>query len=301
MKVYYKRLIEGITTPAIIQNGGYHFIHMPVYEDGTIDCWGRVPIDEAAEKLKQGWLVTSVPVGEHLSIHGLGAYKIKKARWNFTENSYVDHLYSLVKGMNHKMSGLFQETAEQKEKWSTAHVKWNATGIPYKVKSNFGYSMMDGRATSMFQQDGDVFHLVSIIAYADGYYQIGDDSFSSQETTDMIQQKQLLCSPPPDAPIHLMGLGTIEIENDPYSVDPAEKLKELLDYPNELGKKGTAHDRCRAAYHQYLEWPDENARERLRAAYEAVPEHERMYLGDMDTRDQDYLRILFEPDNKREV
>jgi hypothetical protein len=203
--------------------------------------------------------------------------------------------------MNHKMSGLFQETAEQKEKWSTAHVTWSAKGIPYKVKDNFGYSLMDGRATSMFLQNDNVFQLASIIAYADGYYQIGDDSFSPQEITEMVQKKQLLCSPPPDVPIHLMGLGTVEIEKDSYSVDPAEKLKELLDYPNELGEKESARDRCRAVYHQYLEWPDENTRERLRAAYEAVPEHERIYLGDMDMKDQDYRRILFEPDNKREV
>ena len=42
-------------------------------------------------------------------------------------------------------------------------------------------------------------------------------------------------------------------------------------------------------------------REVLRKAYEAVPESERMYLGDMDSKDSDYRRILYYPDKKREV
>jgi len=60
------------------------------------------------------------------------------------------------------------------------------------------------------------------------------------------------------------------------------------------------HEKCREIYYEYLVYPCEDARERLRAAYEAVPEHERMYLGDMDSKDWDYRRILF-TDEKREV
>ncbi len=45
----------------------------------------------------------------------------------------------------------------------------------------------------------------------------------------------------------------------------------------------------------------EATRERLRAAYEAVPEHQRLFLGDMDTKDGDYKRILYHPERKRQV
>lgn len=51
----------------------------------------------------------------------------------------------------------------------------------------------------------------------------------------------------------------------------------------------------------YLENPIEFYRDKLREKYERVPEHERMYLGDMDTKDWDYQRILYRPDEKREV
>ncbi len=50
----------------------------------------------------------------------------------------------------------------------------------------------------------------------------------------------------------------------------------------------------------YLVEPTDFYKEELRKAYEAVPEHERCYLGDMDTRDSDFRRILYTND-KREV
>jgi len=64
--------------------------------------------------------------------------------------------------------------------------------------------------------------------------------------------------------------------------------------------KPDAHERCINAYHAYLVEPTDFYKEELRKAYEAVPEHERCYLGDMDTRDSDFRRILYTND-KREV
>lgn len=44
----------------------------------------------------------------------------------------------------------------------------------------------------------------------------------------------------------------------------------------------------------------EDGKKRLKELYEQIPEHERMYLGDMDCRDYDYIRIIY-TDKKREV
>ncbi|MGW9530398.1 DUF7638 domain-containing protein [Paenibacillus terrae] len=63
----------------------------------------------------------------------------------------------------------------------------------------------------------------------------------------------------------------------------------------------TASEKCEDAYHAYLIYPSDYTRERLKEAYEQVPEHLRMYLGDMDNRDTDYIRIIYHPDEKREV
>ena len=53
--------------------------------------------------------------------------------------------------------------------------------------------------------------------------------------------------------------------------------REVADEVDALNGRLTTHKRCREAF----------------AAYEAVPAHNRMYLGDMDTKDNDIRRILF--------
>jgi hypothetical protein len=103
-----------------------------------------------------------------------------------------------------------------------------------------------------------------------------------------------------DMPVHIGALGIVEAAGIDWAVSVDEKRKEILDYKNALNDKPTLHDAAVSAYHAYLEDPSGDNRERLRAAYEAVPEHERMYLGDMDSKDWDYQRILYS-DEKRQV
>jgi hypothetical protein len=86
-----------------------------------------------------------------------------------------------------------------------------------------------------------------------------------------------------------------------YKVDTQEKQKEIKSLLAKVKGEADTLEICRRIYHQYLINPTTANRERLRQAYEAVPEHERMYLGDMDTKDADYVRILYQPDLKREV
>ncbi len=302
MHVYYKRLIEGVTTPAVIHNSNYYLIDMSVYEDGTLDCWKRIPLDEVSVQLKRGWLVTSIPNGKAISIHGLGSFTINVSQWNHTNESYEKYLHDIVKSMNRKMTGLFSETDEQKEKWAAQRVQWTANGTPYKVKGNFGYDTINGDATKMFMQKDNAFYLVHIIGFADGIYQVDNKSnVTAQEISEMIERNILVCAPPLDVPVHIQDFATIEISKIDWAAEPSEKLKEILDFPSRTGKKPTVHECCVNQYHKYLAYPSEENRESLREAYEAVPEHERMYLGDMDNRDLDYQRILFEPDRKREV
>ncbi|MNJ52398.1 hypothetical protein D3C77_477300 [compost metagenome] len=80
-----------------------------------------------------------------------------------------------------------------------------------------------------------------------------------------------------------------------------EKYKELLDISSRVKGEKTAIEQCRHIYYNYLEYPTEYTRTKLREAYERVPEHQRMYLGDMDNKDSDYRRIIYHPEEKREV
>ena len=39
------RIIEGVTVPAFIHNGGIHFfVNLQVFADGLVDCWELVDL-----------------------------------------------------------------------------------------------------------------------------------------------------------------------------------------------------------------------------------------------------------------
>jgi len=75
-------------------------------------------------------------------------------------------------------------------------------------------------------------------------------------------------------------------------VKPAEFIKEVLDEIEELNGRPTSLNRCRAALETYKKNKSEKHKELVAATYEAVPEHNRCFLGDMDTGDFEYRRIL---------
>ncbi|MFD4764425.1 hypothetical protein ACFWOJ_38155 [Streptomyces sp. NPDC058439] len=44
---------------------------MLIYADRLIDCWGLVTLEEFQEKLRSGWVATSLPDGAEASAHDL--------------------------------------------------------------------------------------------------------------------------------------------------------------------------------------------------------------------------------------
>ncbi|MGV9310600.1 DUF7638 domain-containing protein [Streptomyces sp. NPDC003691] len=78
------RTADGIRIPgtwrhAFIRNGDTYFLtDLFIYADGLVDCWGLVTLDEFEEKLRSGWVATTLPEGGVASAHQL-------ARWKFAE------------------------------------------------------------------------------------------------------------------------------------------------------------------------------------------------------------------------
>ena len=60
-------IVKGVGLPAFIHNMQYHLVTIKVYEDGIIDCWGKVDFEGFVEKVKSGWVVTQVPKGKDVS------------------------------------------------------------------------------------------------------------------------------------------------------------------------------------------------------------------------------------------
>lgn len=101
--------------------------------------------------------------------------------------------------------------------------------------------------------------------------------------------------------VTISDLGEVRFAEVLYAANIEEKQKELLDLFNKLKGVKTTLEVCREAYYNFLANPSDNNRSYLKEKYELVPEHERIYLGDMDSKDMDYQRIIYRPHEKREV
>ena len=303
--VYRKQRIEGVVVPAIIRNSNYFLIQMGVYEDGTISCWDKCDLNDFICFLKRGRVVTSVPEGKELSVYGLGAYKVKSANWHYDTDSFDCHIKDVVRSINPEMANIYHTTQREREKWQKARAGFSPTAIPFKIKGQIGYNMIEGKSGYIFYRDDKgQLYITTLTVFADKTVQLeimGDKEYSLEEIEALIKNGTLAVSPKGEEKVIIEGLGELVLCEDGYCCKPEEKIKEIKELALELAGEKDAIDRCRRAHYLYLCDPNDWTRENLRKAYEAVPEHQRMFLGDMDTRDSDFIRILYRPEEKREV
>lgn len=304
-KVYRKQKIEGIDIGGIIENGSYFYSALSIYEDGIIGCWEKYDLQQFQEALNSGWVVPQIPLGKEISIFGIGDFKVSNARWLYDKDSYYDYIVGLVRQMNPEMQNIYRTTQREIDKWEKYRISFSASSTPFKIGNSFGYQMIDGGQCNLFYKKEEMIYLTFLTAYEDKTIQIaaaGEEFFSPDQVEVMFAEGILLTCPEEGQWVKLEGLGEICVGKPEYEpVTGAEKQKEIAEMIKKVAGEADAHERCQKAYHQYLIEPNNYTREALRKAYEAVPEHERMYLGDMDSKDWDFRRILHHPDRKREV
>lgn len=301
-RVYRQQRVEGVTLPAIIRNGSYFWHDMAVYEDGTVSIWEKIDLEEIPQKLAVKKLMFDVPNGGELSVFELCSLKIVSAEWKYTEQSYYEHIVDTVRSINPEMANIYKTTQREKAKWKEYHVGFLADPTPYKLGAWFGYELLKGDNAHIFLRKDGRLLLTEIYCYKDGTFSVdglGDDFLEFSEIERLFKEKTLTTKPREDEPISLGDLGTVIAEVSRV-VSAKNKLAELKNKSLRVQGKPDAHEAAINAYHAYLVDPTDFYRERLREAYEAVPEHERCYLGDMDTRDGDFRRILY-TNEKREV
>ncbi len=303
--VYRKQKIEGVTVPAIIHNSSYFLVQLGVYEDGTVSCWKKCDLEDFINILNKGWVVPCVPEGKELSVNGLGNYIVVSAKWMYDREGFDSYVKGIVQSLNPEMANIYRTTQREKDKWNNAKVGFIPTAIPFKIKGKFGYNMVEGKSSYIFYRDdkGQLF-ITSITVYSDKTVQLditGDKPYTLEEIGGMLDKGILSVAPKGEESVIIEGIGEVVLSKGSYCCKVSEKKKEINELALEMAGEKDAIDRCRQAHYLYLCDPTDLARENLRKAYEAVPEHQRMFLGDMDTKDSDFRRILYYPDEKREV
>ena len=303
-QVYRKQRIEGVTVPAIIKNGQYFWHNMAVYEDGFVSCWDKVDLSDVPQKLASGKISVRIPDGKGLSVFHCCYLNIESAKWNFDAKSYYEFIRETVKKLNPEMANIYKTTDREKAKWNKHRVGFTADPTPFKLTVGMGYRMLDGNKMNIFLRESGIITLTMLSCYEDGTFSVdglGEEYLTIEDIERLFAEKTLCAAPESGETVTFGVLGAAKVTTDSdLAVSDKDKLEEIRNDSLLAQNKPDALELAREAYFAYLVDPCDFYRERLREAYEAVPEHQRCYLGAMDTRDTDYVRILY-TDEKREV
>ena len=299
-KIYRYQRVEGKYFPGIINNANYFFTTVALYEDGVINCWEKVEFHNIKNVIEKGWLCCEAPNGKNISIFQVGNYTIKSAKWKYNKETYYKTIIDNLKELNPKIENINKITREIPEEDYKKEILFLSKPFRLEHKINF-HQWFNGDNTFIFYNLGGQLYLTALTAYEDKTFEIGlleEKYFSLEEIKEMFE-KNILTTEVKDR-FFIKDFAEIEIEKINYFVEKSQKFKEIEDMMKKVCEEETTLELCREAYFEYLADPCDYTKEKLRKAYEAVPEHERIYLGDMDSKDWDYQRILYS-DEKREV
>lgn len=300
------RILEGKYINAIINNGGSFFlIDLPVYEDGVIDCWENVDLEQLKIKINEGWLSTNAPNKERISKHHLAGWEIESAKWYYTKENYYDFLVSIVKTMNPNLDNLFKSNGNSSKVIGNTNYSTSTYSSGQVIRkdhqNNVSFKEYKGkREHYLFKKSEGVYWLCNFNIYSDSSILIdGIDEpkyLKTKSELDKLIKDNLLATKIPDhSTILIKDLGEVKISKTLYGAELNDKLSEIDDIINQLNGKPTTSDECSRIYEEYNKNPTKDNKEKLKLAYEKIPRHLRVYiLGDMDSKDWPIRNIIYE-------
>jgi hypothetical protein len=300
-RVFRKMTIDGLVTPAFIHNGSFFLVDLPVYADGLVDCWEMVDLPLFREKLRTGWVTPTARDGAEISVHGLGRWTATGGTWDLNADSLYAHVQALLAALNPRMENLHDchgRTVERRGK-----VNVSILGMPKKHAlrligpDSALPARVEGDTLSAIVTSGAEYYVARLSVFADGVIEIG--SIPSPEVLDMegldraVSSGRLLGRVPRGTRLRIQGLGSFVVDREHWCAAPREQVREVSDLLDNVKGREDSIARCRDAYDEYIADPTQARRETLRLAYEAVPQHNRSYVGDMDTKDIAVRMILY--------
>ncbi len=88
--------IFGKSIPIFIYNLYNHLTELKIYEDGKIDCWDLVDFEEFKEKVKSGWIHTSISEGDIVSVHHLGEFNVTNVKMYVKESELIKEVEDII-------------------------------------------------------------------------------------------------------------------------------------------------------------------------------------------------------------
>lgn len=262
---------------------------LQIFEDGLIECWKTVDLPMFKKELKRGWVQGELPTGEVLSVHNLAQLTIGEAEWEMTSRQLLARVKQAIKHLNPGMSNQFDMNGSETEMFGQMPVaKMPRAGYGTYHDPNpmpFFRSRIKGTTKWGFWQGSGQTDLVSISIFMDGKIRINGSGAPIEMSWEEFQEDRRLVSADEGDRIRIAGLGEFVADKIELQVLPDGIRAELEMARGQLDGGESLMRLAAKAYRRYADDPTQATLEELREAYETVPEHLRMYCGDMDTRD----------------
>lgn len=137
------------------------------------------------------------------------------------------------------------------------------------------------------------YYLTELRIYADGKIDCWE-LVNYEEFVEKVINGWVVTELPKNTEVSVFQLGCFTATAVRNWVKPEELVKEVADIIKELNGIPDTSKICQLAFEEYQKNPIEDNKERLRTAYESIPEHNRRYvLGDMDRKDGPIRSILY--------
>lgn len=298
-KTYRTKEIQGVSLPGFIKNGTHFFVDLEVYEDGRVECWNFQDFEHFKKDVNRGWVAVGIPDGNEISIHSLGSWKITDGSWKYTKSTFIDYVWSIVKELNPKLENLYTYS-ERKVNGMT--IGESGRGKIYKedkrIPNDPFPDKVKGTGINLFLKDDNAdYHLVRFDIYDRDSIIVSRYEkpleMTLTEFEELVSNGKVLTEPPIGASVLVSGLGKFKIQEENYSTNISEKVLEIKDTIRVLKGEPSTVEVCTETYDRYVQNPTETLKQELKEAYEKIPEHERMYVGDMDIKDTAVRMIIY--------
>ena len=288
----------GKAVPVFINNLRQHYATIKAYADGAVDVWGFLDLDLFDRKLQTGWVSTAPPVGSRLSIFNLGVATVSKGDWRRSLNEVRDVVWSVVREFDPLLTNVIDmEGSDTRLEGKVRYAKLGLSDdCPYRIDEN-GNKIL-GKEIPLFECDGRDSVLKQWFIYSDGTSRVGFDG----ELTSLgfvygqIDNGSLTTCVNDAGWIEIPTLGKFIPTDGHWGVSAEQRIVEAKDIMSTLQGGEGAIQLCIAAHGQYEKSPNSENKKALKDAYDAVPDHLKMYCGDMDSKDWPIRRILYPDD-----
>ena len=152
----------------------------------------------------------------------------------------------------------------------------------------------------VFLWDNGTRYLEWMIIHPSGKVTLGQDEFTLDDIRSLIEEGTIHTSLAKGDRVYIRDLISVVAGDVLPIVKDGELLGEVRDIIRERNGEPTTSDRCRDAYARFLRGPSEENRLLLKAAYERVPDHLRVWLCSFDEKDIPIRRAVYGESWRRE-